>query len=83
MYVSNRLRIRDNAKAKAAGGARMSPEEKIIAHVRSVLAEKPDVATPDQKFLRDWAYGNAGLEDERITIEQVESVMASTGRKSA
>ena len=32
---------------------------------------------PTETFLRDWAYGNAGLEDERITEEQVESVIRS------
>jgi hypothetical protein len=61
----------------------MSAEEKIIAQVREAIAERPHAAIPDQTFFRDWAYGNAGLEDDRITIEQVESVMRSTAHKSA
>ncbi len=61
----------------------MSAEEKIIAQAREVMKDRPNAAVPDATFLRDWAYGNAGLEDERITIEQVESVMRSTSLKSA
>lgn len=62
-------------------GSNMTAEDKIIARARAVIAEKPEAATPDETFLRDWAYGNAGLEDERITLEQVEAVVRS--RKSA
>ena len=40
-----------------------------------LAAECPETATPSEQFLRDWAYGNAGLEDERITVEQVETVL--------
>jgi hypothetical protein len=61
----------------------MTPEEKFIQHAREVIADRPHATTPDQTFLRDWAFGNAGLEDERITLEQVETVMRSTGKKSA
>lgn len=53
----------------------MTAEEKAIAHAHELIAEHPEAATPSQEFLRDWAYGNAGLEDERITVEQVESVL--------
>lgn len=61
--------------------SKMTAEDKIIALARAVIAEQPGAATPDETFLRDWAYGNAGLEDERITLEQVEAVVRS--RKSA
>jgi hypothetical protein len=54
----------------------MTAEEKVIARAQALLAERPETATPDQNFLRDWAYGNAGLEDESITVEQVERVLA-------
>jgi hypothetical protein len=53
----------------------MTVEEKVIAHAHELIAERPEAATPSQEFLRDWAYGNAGLEDERITVEQVETVL--------
>jgi hypothetical protein len=53
----------------------ISAEEKIIAQAQAFFAEHPETATPDQHFLRDWAYGNAGLEDESITVEQVERVL--------
>jgi hypothetical protein len=53
----------------------MTAEEKIIARAQALFAERPETATPDKDFLRDWAYGNAGLEDESITVEQVERVL--------
>ena len=53
----------------------MTAEEKVIAGAHRLAAEHPETATPNHDFLRDWAYGNAGLEDERITVEQVESVL--------
>jgi hypothetical protein len=53
----------------------MTAEEKVIARAHELVAERPDVTTPDREFLRDWAYGNAGLEDEKITVEQVETVL--------
>ena len=58
----------------------MTPNEKLIASAREALHKKPEAATPTEDFLVQWAYGNAGLEDERITLEQVESVMRSTAR---
>jgi hypothetical protein len=53
----------------------MTAEEKLIAHAHALIAERPETATPNRDFLRDWAYGNAGLEDEGITVEQVERVL--------
>jgi len=58
----------------------MTANEKLVAQAREAIADKPEMATPDDNFLRDWAYGNAGLEDERITLEQVETVMRSDKR---
>ncbi len=57
------------------GGNDMTTEEKVIEQMSKLIKERPDAATPDLKFLRSWAYGNAGLEDERITEEQVETVL--------
>jgi hypothetical protein len=58
------------------GSSRMTAEEKIIADAREVIEQKPEAKTPNADFIRDWAYGNAGLEDERITLEQVETVLS-------
>jgi hypothetical protein len=55
----------------------MTAEEKIFAAAQAISAERPETATPNQDFIRDWAYGNAGLEDESITVEQVERVLAA------
>jgi len=60
---------------KAEGSRKMTTNEKLVASAREAIAAKPEASTPGHEFLRDWAYGNAGLEDERITLEQVESVM--------
>jgi hypothetical protein len=53
----------------------MTAEEKIIARAQELIAERPEAATPNREFIRDWAYGNAGLEDDKITVEQVERVL--------
>jgi hypothetical protein len=54
----------------------MTADEKLVKQAREIYETNPTVSTPGHEFLRDWAYGNAGLEDERITVEQVENVMS-------
>jgi len=44
----------------------MTAEEKILAAAQALAAERSESATPNQDFIRDWAYGNAGLEDKSI-----------------
>ena len=46
-------------------------EESMVRKARELLEARPEVGTPSLEFKRDWAFGNAGLEDERITREQV------------
>ena len=46
-------------------------EERIVREAKEAVENRPDVRTPSVEFKRDWAYGNAGLEDERITRKQV------------
>jgi len=46
-------------------------EESIVREAKQVAESHPEVRTPSVEFKCDWAYGNAGLEDERITREQV------------
>jgi hypothetical protein len=52
-------------------------EKQIITKMKEISQERPETATPSPAFVRDWAYGNAGIEDERITLEQVEQVLRS------
>lgn len=52
-------------------------EKQIITKMKEIARERPETATPSPAFVRDWAYGNAGIEDERITLEQVEQVIRS------
>jgi hypothetical protein len=46
-------------------------ERNLVEEARELVETRPEVRTPSVEFKRDWAYGNAGLEDERITREQV------------
>jgi hypothetical protein len=70
---------RGKQRQSATGRRRtnMTAEEKIFAAAQALSAERPETATPSQNFIRDWAYGNAGLEDESITVEQVERVLGA------
>jgi hypothetical protein len=69
-------RSRGQRRKDVGRGNNMTAEERIIAHAQALSAERPETATPNQDFIRDWAYGNAGLEDESITVEQVERVLS-------
>jgi len=54
----------------------MSNEEReVVSQMKKVAEERPETKRPTTAFVRDWAYGNAGLEDERITRQQVERVI--------
>jgi hypothetical protein len=74
LFVKGRLGHHSRSE-KREGHRNMTAEEKIVASMQELIEQHPDAATPSADFLRDWAYGNAGLEDERITVEQVEQVM--------
>ena len=52
-----------------------SVEEHIINEMRRIERDEPSTATPDLRFKRDWAYGNAGLENDRITRQQVDQTI--------
>jgi hypothetical protein len=56
-------------------GTEMTVNDGLVKAAQEALAAKPEASVPGHDFLRDWAYGNAGLEDERITIDQVENVL--------
>ena len=70
-----RGKLRNRFTSQKVGRRGMTAEEKVIEQMRSTYAERPEVGTPDHAFVKNWAYGNAGLEDERITEEQVERVL--------
>jgi len=46
-------------------------EKSMVQEAKELVETCPEVRTPSVEFKRDWAFGNAGLEDERITREQV------------
>ena len=46
-------------------------EERVIGEMKRIATECPTSTSPDVNFKRDWAYGNAGLENDKITREQV------------
>jgi hypothetical protein len=52
--------------------AAMTKQEKnMVREALELVDARPEVLTPSVEFKRSWAFGNAGLEDERITREQV------------
>ncbi len=51
-------------------------EERAVQDLRQIASERPEITEPSLDFKRDWAYGNAGLENESITVEQVEKCIA-------
>jgi len=53
----------------------MTVEQKMVRRVTEWIQDRPEVATPDHNFVHSWAFGNAGLENEKITEEQVDSVL--------
>ena len=50
-------------------------EGEVISQMREVAEKRPDTKEPDLEFLRNWAYGNAGLENDKITKQQVDRVI--------
>jgi len=79
-FLLVRGKLNDHSQSRISrsglnGGDNMTTEEKVIAQMTKLIEDRPEAATPDHAFLRSWAYGNAGLEDERITEEQVETVL--------
>jgi hypothetical protein len=52
-------------------GSMTKLEKSMVQEAKELVETCPEVRTPSVEFKRDWAFGNAGLEDERITREQV------------
>jgi hypothetical protein len=53
-------------------------EDKVISQLKKVAEEMPETKQPTVHFMRDWAYGNAGIENESITRSQVQLVITET-----
>jgi hypothetical protein len=51
------------------------PERNLVREAKELVETRPEVRTPSVEFKRDWAFGNAGLEDERITRAQVKKAI--------
>jgi hypothetical protein len=51
------------------------PERNMVREAKELAETRPEIRTPSVEFKRDWAFGNAGLEDERITREQVKKAI--------
>lgn len=47
-------------------------EKRVIQKLKRVSEKRPDTKRPNTVFKRDWAYGNAGLENDKITRQQVD-----------
>ncbi len=45
--------------------------ERVVRDLKKVAQNRPDTHHPSVTFKRDWAYGNAGIENEKITRKQV------------
>lgn len=63
--------MRECGKVAKQEATMTKKEERIVREAKEAVENRPDVRTPSVEFKRDWAYGNAGLEDERITRKQV------------
>jgi hypothetical protein len=50
-------------------------EERVVSEMKRIAHESPETATPDLDFKRNWAFGNAGLENESITRKQVDETI--------
>jgi hypothetical protein len=46
-------------------------EDGVVRELKRVAEEHPETKELTVEFKRDWAYGNAGLENESITRDQV------------
>ena len=58
-------------------------EKKIVARMKRIARNKPETRQPTLKFAEDWAFGNAGLENEKITQSQAKRVIRRVFRRVA
>ena len=57
-------------------------EKKIVARMKRIARNKPETCQPTLKFAEDWAYGNAGLENDTITQAQAKRVIRRVFRRA-
>ena len=75
LYVAVRRRRRDEGGSHMSESEFREAEKQVVQQMKRIAAERPEITEPSVTFKQDWAYGNAGLEDETITREQVQSVI--------
>jgi hypothetical protein len=56
--------------------------KKLVQKMRRIAKSRPEVRRPSLRFIRLWAFGNAGLENPSITDEQVKRVITSIKRSA-
>jgi hypothetical protein len=49
----------------------------LIKKARRLTTNQPRTRRPSLEFLRNWAFGNAGIENSKITRSQVEKIIKS------
>ena len=49
----------------------LDKEQEVVSKMKQLAEERPETTVPGLDFKQDWAFGNAGLENESITREQV------------
>ena len=50
-------------------------EERAVRSMKKVVEKSPETRRPSVTFKRHWAYGNAGIENETITLSQVKKTI--------
>jgi hypothetical protein len=75
LFLAVRWRRRDEGGTHMSESEFREAEKQVVREMKRIAAERPETAEPSVTFKRDWAYGNAGLEDETITREQVQGVI--------
>ena len=51
--------------------------ERLIKGMQRIASKQPTITRPGVRFKRDWAYGNAGIENENITKEQARKAIST------
>jgi hypothetical protein len=54
---------------------------KLIKKMQRLTRNRPETRKASLSFVRQWAYGNAGIENPSITPEQVERVIVAPPKK--
>ncbi len=50
-------------------------EGRVVRGMKEIAKKRPETRQPSVTFKRHWAYGNAGIENEKITLSQVKKTI--------